>query len=279
MIIAKLHNIYKELTLTEKKIASYVIKNPEKVVSMTIKELAHECESAPSAVNRMCKSAGAGGFAKLKIELARHIAKSDSKEKLPSFGENRDPETVFRHVFNSGIETLKNTLQLMDFDSVREIAQKIANAPRTVIFGVGTSSVIATDAAYRFSQLGIHAYAYTDILHMNVMAMNMCEGELAIGISHSGKTKAVVQAIQYAKNSGADTVALSSFAGSILCSEADRAITVFADEENYPIEAVSARIAHMCVIDALMMSLAAMKYDSLEEHINIRNKALEEMRY
>lgn len=114
---------------------------------------------------------------------------------------------------------------------------------------------------------------------MNVIAMNMQEGDVVLGISHSGDTKAVVDAVRYAKRAGAAIIALSSFSGSILCREADHAVTVFADEENYPVEAVPARIAHMCVIDALMMILATMKYEDFDEHIAMRNKALEQMRY
>ena len=279
MIIAKLHNVYKSLTVTEQKIASYIIKNPEKVISMSITALAKECASAPSAVNRMCNSVGVDGFSKLKIELAGAIAKSSAGEKLPAIGETSDAKTIFANVFNSGRQTLKNTMEMLDFESIAKIAEKIATAPRTLIFGVGTSSVIAQDAAYRFSQLGIEAYAYSDILQMNVMAMNMKKGEVAIGISHSGSTKAVVEAMHHAKEAGAETIALSSFSESILCKTSDYAVTVYADEENYPIEAVSARIAHMCVIDAFMMTLASMKYSNFEEHISIRNKALKEIRY
>lgn len=279
MIIARLHNVYKSLTATEQRIASYIIKNPQKVISMTISQLAKECESVPSAVNRMCKSVGEEGFSKLKIKLAGDIAKQYREENLPSIEENPDAKTVFAHVFNSGTQTLENTLKMLDFDRVTEIAEKIANARRTLIFGVGTSKIIAEDAAYRFSQLGIEAYAYSDILQMNVMAMNMKKGEIAIFISHSGNTKTTVEAMHRAKSAGAKTVALSSFSESILCRESDYAVTVYSDEENYPIEAVSARIAHMCVIDAFMMTLATLKKDELREHINVRNIALKEMRY
>lgn len=279
MIIAKIHNTYKSLTATEQKIADYILENPKKVPEMSITQLAEKCKSVPSAVNRMCKSLGLDGFAKLKIELACDIAKENAGAKLPALGKDPNPETIFHNVFNSGIGTLRNTLEMLDFECIKAVAEKIAKAHRILIFGVGTSSVIALDAAYRFSQLGLQAYAYSDILQMNVMAMNMKEGEIAIGISHSGNTKVVVEAIRHAKDAGAKTIALSSFKGSILCNESCYAITVFPDEENYPIEAVSARIAHMCVIDALMMTLAAIKYENFEEHIEMRNKALEEMRY
>lgn len=279
MVSAKIHNAYKSLTATEQKIASYILKHPVDVASMSITELAQKCASAPSAVNRMCKSLGVEGFAKLKMSLAIENATKGEEHRIPSLGSDKDPCTIFTDVFNSGITTLKNTLRMLDFECVSHIAQKISKAQRVLIFGVGTSSVIASDAAYRFSQLGIQAYAYSDVLQMNVMAMNMKEGEVALGISHSGNTKNVVDAMRHAKDVGAYTVAISSFSRSILCKESDSCITVFPDEENYPIEAVSARIAHMCVADALMMTLAAIKYEDFEEHIAIRNMALEEMRY
>jgi len=139
--------------------------------------------------------------------------------------------------------------------------------------------VIATDAAYRISQVGIQAYAYTDILFMNVSAANMQEGDLAIGISHSGRTKAVVEAMRQAKAVGAETIAITSYSTSILSMESDYAIVVYSDEENYPVEAVSARVAHLCVVDSLMMTLATMKHGDFAEHIASRNKVLEEIRY
>ena len=40
MVIAKIYNVFKNLTDTEQKIASYILEFPEKVVNMTAKELA-----------------------------------------------------------------------------------------------------------------------------------------------------------------------------------------------------------------------------------------------
>jgi DNA-binding MurR/RpiR family transcriptional regulator len=45
------------------------------------------------------------------------------------------------------------------------------------------------------------------------------------------------------------------------------------------VEAVSARIAHLCILDALMMSLAARKYETLQSRIAERNEVLSQMRY
>ena len=209
MIIAEIHNLFDSLTETEQKIASYVLEFSRKVINMTATELANACDTVPSAVNRMCKSIGVDGFTKLKILLASAIGNSDSDENSVPFCKEDTPQMIFNKVFNSGINTIKNTYKMLDFDTVEAMAKEIAQAKRVFIFGVGTSSVIAVDAAYRFSQLSVQAYAYTDILQMNVMAKNMTSGDVAFGISHSGTTKAVVDAMRSAKEAGAKTISIT----------------------------------------------------------------------
>lgn len=279
MILAKIRNIYNDLTDREQRIASYVLLNPDEVTHMTAKAVAAECATVQSAVISFCKSIGVDGFAKFKIMLAQELGNMRSNEPLPAFDETDDTQAVFNKVFNSGIRTLSDTLKMLDFENIKVITKKLFEAERIFIFGVGTSSVIAIDANYRFSQFGFQSYAYTDVLFMNVMAVNMNPGDVAIGISHSGRTKVVVDAIRHAKSAGASTIALCSFVNSPLCKESDHSISVYADEENYPVEAVSARMAHMCIIDAIMMTLATMKYDDFSEYISKRNQILNEIRY
>ncbi len=279
MVIAKIHNVFNSLTETEQKIASYVLEFPEKIVNMTTKELASTCGTVPSAVSRMCKSIGMESFAKLKISLATSVGKDGYNENNIPFNKDDNPKIIFNKVFNSGINTLKSTYQMIDFLKIDEISKRFASAQRIFIFGIGTSSVIATDAAYRFSQLDVQAYAYTDILQMNVMANNMKNGDVAFGISHSGRTKAVVDSMRSAKQAGATTIGLTSFTKSLLYTESDYSIAVYADEKNYPVEAVSARIAHMCVIDALMLTIASLNYEDYSKRISLRNAALDEIRY
>ena len=281
MVTVQIHNKYKELTETEKKLATYVLHFPQEVTRMTAKELAEACTTAPSAVIRFCKAMGFHGFSEFKLSLAEELGTNQKSTvtRLPAFSENDSPSDVFRKVFGSGIHTLEDTLGMIDFIQVEAISRLLADAERIYIFGIGTSSVIAIDAQYRFTQMGLRATACTDILFMNVTAVNMKKGDVALAISHSGRTRAVVDAMRHAKTAGATTVAITSFAGSLLAKESDFAVCVFADEENYPVEAVSARVAHICLIDAFMMTVATLNHEEFTKHISNRNHILDEIRY
>ena len=278
-MLPEIHNRYDRLTDTERKVADMVLAAPQDAVKMTAKELARHSGTVPSAVVRFCKSIGVKGFSDFKIRLSAELGSKASASSMLPVSDGDAPQQVFEKVFASGINTLQDTLSMIDFSQAETIVRCLQQATRVVFFGVGTSSVIATDAQYRFAQLGIATSACTDILFMNVTAANLKAGDVAVCISHSGSTKATVDAMRRAKKSGADTIAISSFAHSRLATESDYKLIAFSDDKNYPVEAVSARIAHMCIVDALMMSLAAQNYSALRKHMDERNEVLKEMRY
>lgn len=279
MITVQIQNYFSELTPTERKIASWVMANPQQTISMTVSQLATRCGTAPSAVIRFCKSVNVGGFSELKLALAAELGSSRQESQLPAFAKGDGTENVVRKVFRSGIQTLHDTLELLDYGTIEAMADALAEANRIFVFGIGTSSVIATDAHYRFSQLGLLATACTDILMMNVIGANLQQGDVVLAVSHSGRTKAVVDAVRRAKAGGAKVLAITSFSDSPLYRESDLASFVYADEVNYPVEAVSARVAHTCLIDALAMVIATRNFDAYADHIKTRNRILDEIRY
>ena len=281
MIIQQIKRLYCNLTSAERRIATYVIESPQEVTRLTVHQLAKNCDVASSAVIRFCKSIQLQGFSDLKIELARELGskREEQKNAIPSVEHESGTEGVVRKVFNAGMYTLQDTLDKLDFSKIEKMSEVLVRAKHIFLFGIGTSSTVVTDAQYRLSQLGLWATACTDILLMGVTAANLEEGDVVLAISHSGRTKAVVDAVRLAKKKGATVLAITSFTDSFLYKESDVAATVFADEVTYPVEAVSARVAHICLVDSLAMLLATYNYDSFANHIKSRNDVLEGIRY
>lgn len=279
MITSQIQSRFGDLTPAERKIAAWVLANPQQTTIMTVSQLAEQCGAAPSAVIRFCKSVAVGGFSDLKLALASELGRVKQQNRLPAFAEGDGTESVVRKVFCSGIQTLSDTLELLDYEVLDAMADALASAKRIFIFGIGTSAVIASDAQYRFSQMGLWATACTDILMMNVTASNLQPGDVVLAISHSGRTRTVVDAVRRAKEGGAKVLAVTSFTDSPLYRESDLAAFVYADDANYPVEAVSARMAHTCLIDALAMVIATRNFETYADHIKARNRILDEIRY
>ena len=279
MILSQIQNTLGSLTEAESRVAALVLASPRAIPAMTAAQAAEKSGVAPSAVIRFCKTMGLKGFAELKILLSRELGAAEASQEVPNVEEGEGTEPVVRRVFASGMQTLKKTLDMLNFDRVEAMAKALSQARRIYLFGVGTSSVVASDAQYRFTQLGLSAACCTDILFMNVTAVNLGKEDAVLAISHSGRTKAVVDAMRHAKDAGATTLSITSFQDSPLFRESQIALSVFDDEEHYPVEAVSARVAHICLIDAIAMVLATQKADTYADHITARNKILREIRY
>ncbi len=281
MVTQQIKRLFCDYTSAERKVATYVLESPQEVTGLTVHQLAEKCGVASSAVIRFCKTIQLQGFAELKIELARELGskREEQKNTIPTVGLESGTEGVVRKVFQSGMDTLQDTLDKLDFSKIEKMSEMLVNAKHIFIFGLGTSSTVVLDAQYRLSQLGLWATACTDILLMGVTGANLEKGDVVLAISHSGRTKAVVDAVRLAKKKGATILSITSFTDSYLYQESDVAATVFADEATYPVEAVSARVAHICMVDSLAMLLATHNYDSFAQHIKSRNDVLEGIRY
>lgn len=279
MVIQQIKQHYCDLTPAERKIAEFILSSPREVTSMTVHQLAEQCGVASSAVTRFCKSINLKGFYHLKLALARTQGTEYEETQMPAFEEDDETGQVIHKVFSSSIQTLQDTLAITDSETLGKMADVLQNAKRIFLFAAGTSAIIATDAQYRLSQLGLWATACTDVVFMNVTALNLSREDAVIAISHSGQTKAVVTAIRHAKQAGAATLAITSFADSLLYRECDLAACAFADEYRYPVEAVSARLAHICLLDALTMILATRNFDRFAARMKVRNAILREVRY
>lgn len=276
--LAAIRNQYKYLARTGRMIADYVLANSGSVIHMNVARLAEASGTTGSAVIRFCKSIGYSGFSDFRLSLAMELA-DPSSPRLPVIRRTDTAAEVADKIFHASIQTMKNTLAMLDCQGLRAIAEQCQRAKKICFFGVGTSYPVVTDAQYRFMSLGYPAVCYTDILFMSVAAQNMEEGEIAVAVSHSGRTAVTAEALKLAKKRGAVTVAVTSYRRTPLAEYADYCLTAYPDDVNYPVEAVSARLAHICILDTLEGILATLSKESdMEERLKSRDHILEGIR-
>ena len=83
---------YPKLGSSEKRIADYVLKNPEKLISLSISELADLSGSSEATITRFSRRLGLSGFQQLKISMAGTSGDRDVNEKISA---DDTPEAVF----------------------------------------------------------------------------------------------------------------------------------------------------------------------------------------
>ena len=276
--IVSIQSKIKLLTGSEKKVADYILENYMKVLNYTVTELAEKADVSDATVVRFCRSVGYKGFQDLKINLAQD-AIVPYKHLNNSLEEEDTPEQIVSKVVRSEIETLEETLHILDMQELEAAAKAIKNAKKVVFFGAGGSAMVAHDALHKLLKIGIRCIVEEDADIQAMESALLEDGDVAIGISHSGTNKGVLDCLRNAKANGAITIGLTTYGKSPLQRMCDHVLMTSTKETVFKSESVTARIAQLAVIDSLVAVISFMDYDSSYNAIQKTRNATSSHKY
>lgn len=256
-----IRNQYDGLTAAEQKVADCILAHGAEVPQWSVAELAARAGAAPSAVIRCCRALGLRGYADLKLRLTAEFAKNRQLNYAPYIDPADDDGAILDKVFAATVKSLHDTAEQLNRTALSRLIAQLANARHIYLYAVGTSAPLASEFCYRLMTLGRTAFAFTDVPSMKVSTLNVGPGDLAVGISHSGRTVATLDAMMLAQAAGADTACICGFPRSPLAQQCAVSLSISSDEMQYPVEAMSARVAMLSLIDAVTIALSARDYD------------------
>lgn len=261
----------------ERNAAHYILKHPEEVVRLSVKELAERSDSSQAAIIRMCKNLGLEGFQELKIRIVGDIHSTsngdeDYKEILP----NDDIPTLIENISSNNIYSIRETLKILDPIATGKAVQALFRANRIDFYGVAASQIIAQDAQQKFIRINKSCTAYPDSHLQLTSAVTLTPHDVAVGISYSGETSQVISAIRQAKEAGAITVGITKYGSSSLTDLVDIQLATSSTESNIRSAATSSRISQLNVIDILYTGVAALDYDQSVSLLSKTRKVLQQ---
>ena len=264
---------YDKLSKTEKKIADFLIENPGNILPLYITELAGICGVSEASIVRFSKKFGFEGYQQLKIAIAQENHTRPLNENITA---EDTPYDIFTKVCDDIYCSLEKTKQGIDREAIAECCDAILASEDIIILGLGNSAPIANDAAHKMLRLGLRAHPYNDN-HMQVIAAGHAnEKTVIIGISHSGASVDILDAMSIAKQRGAFTVAITNFQKSPIESVSDVVLHTVSDETNYRILGLSSRIAQLAIIDTiysyLVCHLEGAQASIIETEAALQNK-------
>ena len=259
-VMTRIRVRHSSLGPSTRSIADFILENPRQVVGMSVTELAEATGASDGSVINLCRQLDLSGFQQLKLSLAQEVV-----QPVQFIHEDLRPSdttpTVCRKTFHAGIQALRDTLSILDADAVDEAVRIIRAAQRVEIYGIGSSAPIAEDAQYRMLRIGIDAKVVVDS-HIQAISASRTGPKVAVlTISHSGATHETLAATRLAKEAGAKTIIVTNFSSSPLQAYADVKLFTMARETKFRTEAMTSRIAQLCVLDALIAALALADYD------------------
>ena len=248
-VIHKIRFLQNEMGPGEKKIADFLLQNTQYVISASISDFAEKCGCGDATVVRFARRLGFDGYQSLKIGIASEISSASAISE--EITEKDNCFDIFKKRINDISVALQNTETVLDEKQLEATAQAIMNSKRIIVFGLGNSAAIAQDAAHKFLRLGFNAQACCDNHMQAIIATHLDRNSVAIGISHSGSSKDIVDALQLSKIGGATTICITNYGNSPIVKACDYKLFTRAKETQHSILAMSSRIAQLTILDSI----------------------------
>jgi DNA-binding MurR/RpiR family transcriptional regulator len=276
--LIRIRSAMKVFKPAEKAIAEFVLGNPERVIRMSISELARDADVGESTVIRFCRVLNYGGYQEFKLRLAQDLV-----EPVTFVHENisftDSIEELAQKIFQTNLQAIESTMKSLDRGMVEVAAKALAGARKIDLYGAGYSSFTALDGKLKLTRLGLLADCYGDA-HLQMMsATALTSRDVAMGISQSGSTKDVIDALAAARKAGATTMAITNFSPSPITKVSDVILLTSSPETPLGGEVLTSRIAQLCVIDVLSVAVAVALGESCLEFIRRSSEAVKNKRY
>jgi len=239
------------LKRAERKVASLVLNNPEKIREMTVAEASTKSAVSEATVIRFCRTLGLKGYQDLKFRLAAELASPPSAPSEEEVLIGDSPEDALKKVFSFNIQTLSETMEVLDQKTIGKAVSILEKAQKILVIGVGTSAANVQDAHNKLFRLGLNSVAQPDA-HLQMMeAALLTPHDAVLAISHSGRTRDPVETLAVAKKAGARTIAITSNPRAPITKHAEVVLLTSSRETAFRSEAMASRLAQMSIVDTL----------------------------
>jgi DNA-binding MurR/RpiR family transcriptional regulator len=223
---------------------------------MSIGAVARACGASPATVYRFCRDLGYTGYKEFQLDLAAAVAQTDGVP-LAEFAEGASPGAIIRQVFEYNRQSLADTERMVDDRVMVRIAKLIQHSRKVLFLGIGASGLVARLAAQRLMSLGIAAVAVEDPYAQIFATLNVGPRDVVVGISHTGETAAILEAIRRARQKHARTVILTNYPNSPLAREGTLQLTTAFPEHRINAATSSSIVAQLAVVTSLYFILGS----------------------
>lgn len=268
-VLVRIRGLLPSLAPAARRVAEAVLADPAKVAGSSITALARECATSETTVVRFCRAAGFSGYPELRLSLAVEAEREGNEGTARVIGSDIGPAddlaTVVDKVCFADARAIEETGGQLDVGVLGRVVDAVADARRVELFGVGASAIVTADLEQKLRRIGHAAFACADAHEALTSAALLGDGDVAIGVSHTGATYDTIEPLAEARRHGALTVAITNFPQSPITGVVDLVLTTAARETTFRSGAMASRLAQLTVVDCLFIAVAQRHYgDTLD---------------
>lgn len=246
-----------------RRIAEYILAHYDKAVSMTAAALGNAVGVSESTVVRFAMAMGYAGYPRLQHalqELVRHRLTAVQRFEMTS---EMEEDAVLPTVYKADMLNLRHTVDSLDTRAFAEVVKRLLAARSIYVLGLRSAAPLAQFFGYYlhflFDDVRLVASGTSDVFE----SISRIQSEdVLIGISFPRYSSRTVEAMRFARKSGAQVLGLTDGPMSPLHKEADICLSARTDMASF----VDSLVAPLSLINALLVALALKKKDEVNRH-------------
>ncbi|WP_409159570.1 MurR/RpiR family transcriptional regulator [Pectobacterium sp. B2J-2] len=276
-MLEKIQSHLELLSKSERKVAEVILSTPQTAIHSSIATLAKMADVSEPTVNRFCRRLETKGFPDFKLHLAQSLANGTPYVNR-NVEEDDSVDAYTSKIFESAMAGLEQVKSSLDVTAVNRAVDLLTQAKKISFFGLGASAAVAHDAMNKFFRFNIPVVYFDDIVMQRMSCMNSSDGDVVVLISHTGRTKSLVEMAQVARENDATVIAITSD-GTPLAREASLALRLDVPEDTDVYMPMVSRIAQLTLIDVLATGFTLRRGEKFRDNLKRVKEALRESRF
>ena len=246
----------------QKRIANFILESYDKAAFMTASRLGKRVNVSESTVVRFAAELGFDGYPDMQRSLQKMIRnRLTSVQRIEVTNDRIGDQDLLSTVLQSDMEKIRQTLEEMDRDTFDHVVNAIVSAHRIYIIGVRSSAAIATFLHFYFNLIFdnvvmVSAHTSSEMFESMLRVGN---NDVVIGISFPRYSSRTVQAMNFASDRGATTIAITDSDASPLADTSKYTLKARSDMASF----VDSLVAPLSLVNALLVAVSRKKNDDL----------------
>ena len=254
------------LTPLEARVVTVLTDRNDITFETPLREVSNDAGVSEAMIVKIAKKLGFNGFRDLREALVvyRQTDVASLHHEISPDGTTAD---IVRKVFRTAVQALEETMSILDMEAFEQAADLLHSARIRDFYGLGGSAQIARDVSHKFLRIGLRSTVHDDAHMMLMSASLLGPQDIAVCFSHSGATRAVLEAARLARRNGARTIALTNYASSPIVEVANVVLCSTAQGSPLLGENAAARIAQLNIMDAIFVAVAQRSFGLAEKQL------------
>lgn len=262
-----------EFSKGQRRLAQYITENYDIAAYLTASKLGKEAGVSESTVVRFAYQLDYEGYPELQKAIQVIVkTNSNSIQRMSLSSKRYQEKGVLKSILYTDSERLRDTIQSgVDEEEFNRSVMLINDARRLYILGARSAAYLAGLMGYYFKMMFdnviiVDANSTSETLEQ---IYDISDKDVMMGITFPRYSKRTICALQYAKNHGAKTIALTDNMQSPIVEYADCKLIAKSDVMTI----VDSLVCPLSVVNAMVTSIALLHKDDVEKRL----MALEEL--